>query len=652
MPKIKISLLVFLAIAILVFISYSNSLHNPFIWDDLGLIVENPGIRQLSSIPSSFSRDLYSSTVAGSNFYRPLQEVSFILDYQLWQLEPLGYRLTNILLQAIASFLVFIFVYFLTRVFTVSFFSAALFAVCPLNTEAVVYISGRSDILMAIFLMCSFILFAYSVYRRGKRRISWFVLSCLCFVLALLSKELSLVFPFVLISYLLCFRAKESLGWKAAFKVSLPFFVIDLAYLAIRFFLLDFTAIREATLTQMPFLLRLTFLPKVVFTYIRLLIAPVNLHMCRQFSYAVSRPEIFLFWLLLGFMLVLIIKSFTGKSRVSCFFLSWAIIFFIPQSGLFPINSLVAEHFIYLPSVSFFVFFAFFLNGHFRKAMAVLLLSLAVLFYGILTLSRNSQWKDPFVFYEKIIKFSPDSFQAHNNLGLEYERSLLLGSAEREYKTALKLKPDLIEASSNLANIYYKTGRLDQALAEYEKVKKLAPYGKLGEIENNIGCVYELKGNLKKALESYQLALRLSPKLNFAHFNMGKVYKLQGKIGESAISILNSLPEIKSDRENESRYLLFIGEYISSVGFGEPALFYNDLGVGFAGKGFFPAANAAFKRSIELNPASSDAYFNLGLSFWKMNDKKSAARALKKAVKINPNCLRAKSFLSEIISKK
>jgi tetratricopeptide (TPR) repeat protein len=376
-------------------------------------------------------------------------------------------------------------------------------------------------------------------------------------------------------------------------------------------------------------------------------------------NWTVIRPStflgFFLAWFILGVICVGCWRILFRKreSKVLCFMLFWAVIFWFPQSGIFPINAFIAEHFIYLSSISFFVLVVYLLNRYLRKELFILSMIALVMSYGLLTFSRNAEWQDPVVFYEKNIRYSPDSFLSHNNLGTEYEyRHHMYQKAIFEYKRALEIKPGLIEARSNLANIYFKAGRFEDSRREYELIKKSAPLLKLGEIENNIGCIYEVEGLWSKALESYALALKLDPKLNFTHFNIAKIYQAQGKLQLSAKEILDSIPEITDSFKKKYDYTSLINKYLKSVKLTAAVRLYNDLGIYFAAQGLFQEAVFSFKRSLELEPFYADAYFNLGLAYWHLGLKKEALSAIKKALKINPNHLRAKGFLSEFIYKK
>ena len=137
MPSKKTSICAFLLILVICFMAYANSVSNHFIWDDDALVVKNTSIRSLNFLPQLFNDDLYSGSVAGSNFYRPMQSFSYMLDYHFGELNPAGYHITNILLQALVGFLVFLLFYALINNTVLSFAAALMFSVSPLHTEAV-----------------------------------------------------------------------------------------------------------------------------------------------------------------------------------------------------------------------------------------------------------------------------------------------------------------------------------------------------------------------------------------------------------------------------------------------------------------------------------------------------------------------------------
>ncbi|MCX5716321.1 MAG: hypothetical protein NTV07_05660, partial [Candidatus Omnitrophica bacterium] len=88
---------------------YLSSLNNPFIWDDNHLIISENNIRTFACIPEIFTTHLCHN-IGASNFYRPIQSLSFMIDYAAWKLNPFGYHLTNLLLHLINIILTYLLV--------------------------------------------------------------------------------------------------------------------------------------------------------------------------------------------------------------------------------------------------------------------------------------------------------------------------------------------------------------------------------------------------------------------------------------------------------------------------------------------------------------------------------------------------------------
>ncbi|MEE8415688.1 MAG: glycosyltransferase family 39 protein, partial [Desulfobacterales bacterium] len=127
---------------------YINCLDNDFVMDDMTLIRGNWKLRSLENIWNI----LFHS-------YRPLRTMSYAIDYHFWGFNPVGYHITNIILHALSSLWVYAIIQRLTRNVRVSLYTAILFAVHPIHTDAVTYMSGRRDVLFAFFYLAAFYFF-------------------------------------------------------------------------------------------------------------------------------------------------------------------------------------------------------------------------------------------------------------------------------------------------------------------------------------------------------------------------------------------------------------------------------------------------------------------------------------------------------------
>src|SRR5215467_12601925 len=162
---------------------FANSLPGAFVWDDEIQIVKNWRIRSLENIPSAFTTSFWS--FAGSeaenqtNFYRPIQTVTYTLAYALGGLSPVPYHAFSLLYHAAASVFVYLIGIELMLGPTAAFAIAGLFAVHPIHTEAVAWIAGIPDVACGAFYFGSVWLFLRYL---KQHHALWLCGSCVMFL--------------------------------------------------------------------------------------------------------------------------------------------------------------------------------------------------------------------------------------------------------------------------------------------------------------------------------------------------------------------------------------------------------------------------------------------------------------------------------------
>src|SRR3989338_10995530 len=126
---------------------YANSLQNDFVWDDEYLITNNTHVKSpsLTNVVQLFKDNLGKYGEDKNNFYRPLQELSYMIDYAVWGLNAAGFHLVNLLLHILTAFLLFLIIDEASRNKIAAVVASSFFFVHPLNVEAVAYIAGRAD---------------------------------------------------------------------------------------------------------------------------------------------------------------------------------------------------------------------------------------------------------------------------------------------------------------------------------------------------------------------------------------------------------------------------------------------------------------------------------------------------------------------------
>jgi len=187
--------------------SYSNGVRNQLVFDDSLLLTNNPAIRGVEKIPGQLGLGKNKAQ------YRPLRMISYAVDYtlnqKLWKhvgsyegwdagLNPLGYHLANCAYHLLTAWLVFLVVFRLAASYRIAFLAAALFALHPVHTDSVTYISGRRDIFVTLFYLAGFY---YFLRYRQTGKITCIVAALLSYLLSLGSKEMGVTLPALFLCY-------------------------------------------------------------------------------------------------------------------------------------------------------------------------------------------------------------------------------------------------------------------------------------------------------------------------------------------------------------------------------------------------------------------------------------------------------------------
>lgn len=634
-------------IAFICIIIYANSLFNPFIWDDSWLILDNSLIRNLKNLPQIFKVNLtyISQGVHASNFYRPLQSLSYMLDYYFYGLKPFGYHLVNVVLHALNAILVYFLILLITRQRVVSFVSSILFAVHPIHNESVSYISGRADLLVAFFILLSVIFFVvFSNYTNLKRTV-FYLISAFCFILALLSKELAIILPLVLIMYDLTFRKENLRSFNSFIRVYSLFIIIDLIYIFLRLTVLKFGDGVYLT-GHYSLYSRLVIVSHGFNMYFRLLFLPLDLHMCRIFNLSLWLLNPMTLFSVLSSVLFFILLFYSyRKSKLIFFAGAWYAILLLPQSGIYPINAFVADHFLYLPSVGFFLMIGLLLTKYFSKKIMIILAMVLACFYSTITVINNYGWQNEEAFYRRITRLSPLCANAYINLGVYYRNRGLLQEAEKQFSKAVSLNKNDYLKRVYLAEVYILRNRLDDARDQLDTILKNLPGIKDANIYNNLGYIYQMKKDYTQAIAYYKQALEINPDFILARYNLTRAYinlgkNMEGFIElEKAIGIEGLLTSRAKDGPTEKELKEVIKQNKEYGGI------FNELAMLFSKYNRFEVTEKIFLRAAELYPNNVETRFNLGVLYYNLGLYDKANAQWNSALKINPHHLSSQEWL-------
>ena len=524
-------------IIILGFAVYGNSVNGKFIWDDDYLIRDNIRIKNWSHIAKIFTKNIAAGAGEKYDFYRPAQMFTYMIDYSLWKLDVKGYHLTNILLHILVALSIYWLISILYGNRALSLLTSILFLVHPIHSEAIAYISGRADPLAVFFMLLCFIFY---IKKLSSKSISLYILMLLSYVLALLSRENSLILPMLLLLYHYSFKKK--------LKVKNFLLLIGIAFIYI---LLRLTVLKSLLpYTSCPITLsqRIPGFFVAVTNYARLILLPFNLHMeYGTIMFNLAHPRAITGILILSSLLIYAFRKRNGD-RLTFFCISWFFIALLPVSNLYPINAYMAEHWLYLPSIGFFLLLAKGLSYIYKikkfRIFTIVFTIVLLAFYSYLTIRQNVYWREPLVFYKRTMKYAAHSPRVCNDLGNAYYAINKNKEAIALYKKAVEINPNYARAYYNLGLLYSTINKKKEAITAYKKAIEINP--DFAKAYYNLGNVYHAINKSEEALALYKKAIEINPDFAKAYYNLGVVCEATEK-KEKAIASYKKAIEIKPD---------------------------------------------------------------------------------------------------------
>lgn len=512
---------------------YLNSLGNLFVYDDIPGIIEN----RLISRPWRYMWDpagLFNS-----------------ISFALARYNPAPYHMFSVGLHALNTLLVYIFLRLFFREDS-CFLAALLFAVHPANTEAVVWISARGYETLGTCVLMTYICyhtFVSSLPLRegtghGAGRMWYFAALGIFAYFIKQNYSFFFVMPLVLAASDAIFgRIRSTLKYLA------PFFIIAIIRLATVHAAIAERMSSAAAAAQggmMPVEAGVIVNPwprfiYSVFYHAGLLLWPARLCIYHE-PIALAQEGIWFgsIALMIG---AFFIPAMRRSGRVLLLALVIFALFLAPTYSPVVVTSLIAERYLYVPSIALCMVAAFVFEKYGRKiavwrpAYGVFLCLLAAL--AARTMLRNEDWKTPAVFWRKSLASAPANAYAHHNMGFVYQQEGNTAAAQQEYVAALAINPGIADAYNNLGAIYMAAGKMREALACFEKLIAVDP--KFVKAYNNIGSVYSRLGRSDDALRAYQAALRLNPDYATAYFNMAGLYRAMGDERQAQVVLRKAL---------------------------------------------------------------------------------------------------------------
>jgi protein O-mannosyl-transferase len=595
-------------------VAYGNTLHVPFVFDDHSSIVDNPVIKNLDNFLASLDGYRY-------NPRRVIGYLTFALNYRFGGLDVFGYHLVNLGIHLAASLLVYTFILILAQTpylrgsrlvphgRPLALLCGLLFAVHPLQTQAVTYVVQRLASLASTFYLLAMVLYGAARLRQVRdgrlgspQALLYFCGALFAALSAVHTKEIAFTLPFMLILFEALFfpaTARKQTGFFLGAAVVLALGAIVVAHdprpLGQLLSDVDASLIESSALSRTEYLFTQF---RVIATYLRLLILPVSQNLDYDYPAARSLFEApvlaaaMLLFAMIGSGLWLLKRGRTGDDPgliLPAFGIFWFFLCLAVESSIIPISDVIFEHRLYLPSVGVItaiVSLAFLFGQRVPARSAVMLGTATVVAMAVITWQRNRVWADGVTLWQDVIAKSPGKARPRNELGKVYFDQGRYPEAIAQYRAAIAITPEFLPARNNLGAAYQKSGDLDAAIAQYQFVLDREP--SRTETRNNLGSAYDRKGMLDQAISEFEGALKAKPDYAAAHNNLGAAYRKKGRFDE-AIAQYRAALRLKPD-------------YASA---------YNNLGIAYAVMGRLDDAVQQMETALRLQPENGEFRENL-----------------------------------------
>lgn len=538
-----VRLLGVMMIVAVVSVVFLNSTRNGFHYDDIHSLTTNPDVRITWSDKSSlkkfyeyFYRPDYFSERPNVAMPRPVLMVTFGLNHLFTGYNPWSWMLVNILLHLFNSIIIYMMLCHLSGRARVALLTALLFAVHPINTETVNYINCRSESLGVFFMLLTVYFFCRSL--REDRQVLR-IMSFVMFAIGLLTKEMVIVIPALVLAvdYLFIHRdAPEKIPFsRRALSWYLPLVIISVAYMFYRQVVLDTLVVDRVV---RPFADNLVMQARVLMTYIRLLFYPLHLNVSYEIVdfgvkdlFGSSKPlwERASYWASFGVLGGLAALAVFFRRRLPLISLAIAGFFItLSVTSLIPLNAVMNEHRLYLPSLIVCLLLAFGLARvadllrERREAAApgwplsVQVLSVAaLLLFSSLTVARNFTWHTDLTVWRDAIRKSPEKAQVVCDLGNVYYRT---GQKLDRHRGEFRQRPAPGDPESSSTAVLTREARLVIAETFYVDVEE----GPISPETARLLDELQMKG-LARAEQLYLWGGRVEPYYYKAWHNLGTI---------------------------------------------------------------------------------------------------------------------------------
>ncbi len=686
---------------------YCPSLNSPFIFDDSTSVTDNSSIVRLwPLIGDSEDRGPLNPPADLPTSGRPLVNLSLAINYSFGQWNPVGYHVFNLIVHVLSAFLLMAIVrrtlcldYFAGRFVQSSaplaFFVALLWALHPLQTETVVYVTQRTELMVGFFylatLYCSL---RYWAADSGAGRNTWLALAITACLAGMACKEVMVSAPVIVLLFERTF-IRGSL--RRAMQKSWPLYVgLFLSWGLLLY--LNYNAPRAESAGfhfRVPGYAWWFTQTKVLLMYLKLTVWPSPLSIHYEMPYLETLGAAWP-WLASVVLLVIVTLVLLWRGSAIGFVGAWMFLILSPTLVVPIVTEVAAERRMYLPLAALVT--AVVVGGYWLvqetavwlapanasrssprwlAGFAATIALLAAAAFGLASVVRLALYRDPIALWKDALATNRDDFTAHNNLAavlvgagradeaIEHSREALrlrpgyfdahinlglalaslgkFSEAIAQYQAALSIQPDAADAYYNLAVAFAMTARSQEAIEHYRKALEIRP--DFPTAHNNLAVLLASRGDRYEAMEHYQRVIQLRPDDAVAHANIAIALAAEGRLQEAIEHYQRAVqldPNSVTVQNNLGNALAKVGRPEEAVAHLEAAVrlkpdaasIHNNLGVTLADLGRFPEAIEQYQQAIQQEATYAAAYFNLAKSSAKLNRAGEALAAAERGLEL------------------
>lgn len=535
------------SIAIVAVVVYVNALPGGLVYDDVTIIGRNEVVQSddaVRAFTTPYHQGLHRAVATG--LYRPLAIVTLVANHALHGEAPLGYHVVNVALHAAVSAALVALALALGFTRSEAAAGALLFAVHPVHVEAVAGIAGRADLLAALFFVLGL-----TVYLRGGGLGRAAVAAALSF-LAMLSKEVAVVFPAVVLAYELLL-ARRAVARETLTRLAIAIAPVAL-YAALRWGVLGTLVPPRASVTAienpvvgLDLAHRLATVLSVLGRVVGLLLFPWRLSPDYGFAEIVPVTSVLDPGFIVGAVCAAILAAVLGLAirrapRVAFLLLMSVACYAVVSNAFVIIGTILGERLLYLPSVGA-CLIAGVGWGRLRAVgggrPAMVLAAVVLVLASLRTWTGSAAWRSDLTLFTMAARSAPRSVRVLGSLGTQLALQGRFPEAREWLERAIAIAPEFAPNRITLAGVLLHEGRLEEAEQEARAAVGFDPENPIPHAQ--LGMVLRKRGDEQGAQQAFEAALAVDPSFVDAHLNLAEIHFGRGDLDAAERSIAAAL---------------------------------------------------------------------------------------------------------------